>query len=65
MLAESALCLAFDELPETAGMVTTAVAMGPVLRKRLVANGIEFSVVSCLVQNSRGSARAPASRCCW
>ena len=28
MLAESALCLAFDELPETAGQVTTAVAMG-------------------------------------
>jgi short subunit dehydrogenase-like uncharacterized protein len=46
MLAESALCLAFDELPETAGMVTTAVAMGPVLRERLVANGIEFAVVS-------------------
>ena len=46
MLAESALCLAFDELPETAGMVTTAVAMGPVLRKRLIANGIDFSVVS-------------------
>ncbi|HEX4431873.1 MAG TPA: saccharopine dehydrogenase NADP-binding domain-containing protein [Frankiaceae bacterium] len=46
MLAESALCLAFDDLPQTAGMVTTAVAMGPVLRERLVANGIDFSVIS-------------------
>ncbi len=46
MLAESALCLAFDELPATAGMVTTAVAMGPVLRRRLVAQGIDFSVTS-------------------
>jgi short subunit dehydrogenase-like uncharacterized protein len=46
MLAESALCLAFDELPQTAGMVTTAVAMGPALRQRLVANGIDFSVTS-------------------
>ncbi len=46
MLAESALCLAFDDLPDTAGMVTTAVAMGPVLRKRLVASGIDFSVTS-------------------
>jgi short subunit dehydrogenase-like uncharacterized protein len=46
MLAESALCLAFDELPETAGMVTTAVAMGPVLRERLMAQGIDFAVIS-------------------
>jgi short subunit dehydrogenase-like uncharacterized protein len=46
MLAESAVCLAFDELPDTAGMVTTAVAMGPALRKRLIANGIDFSVLS-------------------
>ncbi len=46
MLAESALCLAFDELPSTAGMVTTAVAMGPALRKRLIANGIDFAVTA-------------------
>jgi short subunit dehydrogenase-like uncharacterized protein len=46
MLAESALCLAFDDLPETAGMVTTAVAMGPALRKRLGAKGIEFTLTS-------------------
>ena len=31
MLAESALCLAFDDLPETSGQVTTAVAMGDAL----------------------------------
>jgi short subunit dehydrogenase-like uncharacterized protein len=46
MLAESALCLAFDDLPDTAGMVTTAVAMGPVLRKRLAAKGIDFVLTS-------------------
>ncbi len=46
MLAESALCLALDDLPETAGQVTTAVAMGKHLRDRLVAAGITFRVVS-------------------
>lgn len=46
MLGESALCLAHDELPDTAGMVTTATAMGPVLRDRLQAAGISFSVMS-------------------
>jgi short subunit dehydrogenase-like uncharacterized protein len=42
MLAESALCLAFDELPETAGQVTTAQAMGDALLARLQAAGILF-----------------------
>jgi short subunit dehydrogenase-like uncharacterized protein len=45
MLAESALCLAFDELPETAGQVTTAEAMGDALLARLQAAGISFRVV--------------------
>jgi short subunit dehydrogenase-like uncharacterized protein len=45
MLAESALCLANDELPQTAGQVTTAVAMGAALTERLKRAGIEFSVV--------------------
>ncbi|HEU4976326.1 MAG TPA: saccharopine dehydrogenase NADP-binding domain-containing protein [Baekduia sp.] len=45
MLAESALCLALDELPETAGQVTTAVAMGARLRERLVRGGIAFRVL--------------------
>ncbi|MEW1724845.1 saccharopine dehydrogenase NADP-binding domain-containing protein [Streptomyces sp. NPDC093109] len=43
-LAESALCLAFDELPGTAGQVTTAVAMGGALRERLRAAGTVFRV---------------------
>ncbi|WP_309117284.1 saccharopine dehydrogenase NADP-binding domain-containing protein [Saccharothrix sp.] len=44
MLGESALCLAFDELPATAGQVTTAVAMGDALTGRLVQAGIGFRV---------------------
>jgi short subunit dehydrogenase-like uncharacterized protein len=46
MLAESALCLAADNLPETAGQVTPAVAMGDALRERLHAQGITFTVTS-------------------
>jgi saccharopine dehydrogenase (NAD+, L-glutamate forming) len=46
MLAESALCLAFDELPTTAGQVTPAVAMGPVLRRRLENVGLTFEVLT-------------------
>ncbi|MFJ4974333.1 saccharopine dehydrogenase family protein [Streptomyces coeruleorubidus] len=46
MLAESALCLAFDDLPKTSGQVTTAVAMGDALIGRLRAAGIRFRVVS-------------------
>jgi short subunit dehydrogenase-like uncharacterized protein len=45
MLAESALCLAFDELPQTAGQVTTAQAMGDALLSRLQRAGIAFSVL--------------------
>ena len=45
MLAESALCLAFDELPESAGQVTTAVAMGDALLERLQRAGISFRVL--------------------
>ena len=46
MLAESALCLAFDDLPETAGQVTTAAAMGDALLARLVDAGIVFRVTA-------------------
>jgi short subunit dehydrogenase-like uncharacterized protein len=46
MLAESALCLAFDELPETAGQVTTAAAMGDALIDRLRKAGIGFEVLA-------------------
>jgi len=45
MLAESALCLAFDRLPPTSGQVTTAVAMGDALLTRLQAAGIAFRVL--------------------
>lgn len=45
MLGESALCLAFDDLPKTAGQVTTAVAMGDRLIDRLVRAGLTFRVV--------------------
>lgn len=44
MLAESALSLAFDPLPKTAGQVTTAAAMGDALIDRLRAAGIRFRV---------------------
>ena len=45
LLAESALCLAHDSLPETAGQVTPAAAMGEALLGRLQAAGIEFRVL--------------------
>ena len=46
MVAESALCLAFDDadLPPSYGVLTPASAMGAVLRQRLHAKGILFSV---------------------
>ncbi|MGW0652157.1 saccharopine dehydrogenase, partial [Streptomyces umbrinus] len=46
MLAESALCLAFDELPSTSGQVTTAVAMGESLIERLRGAAISFRVAA-------------------
>ncbi|EHR49990.1 hypothetical protein SacmaDRAFT_1720 [Saccharomonospora marina XMU15] len=46
MLAESVLCLAFDDLPDTCGQVTTAVAMGDALLDRLTAAGMTVRVVS-------------------
>jgi short subunit dehydrogenase-like uncharacterized protein len=45
MLAESALCLAFDDNPPTAGQVTTATAMGESLTKRLVRAGLLVRVL--------------------
>jgi short subunit dehydrogenase-like uncharacterized protein len=45
MLGESALCLAFDDNPATAGQVTTATAMGQNLIDRLVAAGMRFEVL--------------------
>jgi short subunit dehydrogenase-like uncharacterized protein len=45
MLAESALCLAFDDNPPTSGQVTTAQAMGDALTGRLIAAGLKFEVL--------------------
>jgi short subunit dehydrogenase-like uncharacterized protein len=46
MFAEAALSLALDDLPPTAGQVTTAVAMGDALTGRLRAAGIRFRVAA-------------------
>jgi short subunit dehydrogenase-like uncharacterized protein len=46
MLAESALCLAHDDLPDRAGQLTPAVAMGQALLDRLRTAGIGFATVS-------------------
>jgi short subunit dehydrogenase-like uncharacterized protein len=45
MLAHSALSLAFDDLPQTAGQVTTVQAMGDALTARLREFGMRFAVV--------------------
>ena len=45
MISEAALSLALDDLPDTAGQVTTASALGPALRTRLQAAGITFTVL--------------------
>ncbi len=45
MLAEASLCLAHDDLPETAGQVTTAQAMGRPLIERLQRQGISFTTL--------------------
>ncbi|MBN9622839.1 MAG: saccharopine dehydrogenase, partial [Actinobacteria bacterium] len=46
MLAECGLCLAFDDLPETAGQLTTVASMGDMLLTRLQNAGIAFRVLS-------------------
>ncbi|MDQ2631182.1 MAG: saccharopine dehydrogenase, partial [Actinomycetota bacterium] len=45
MLAESGLCLAFDDLPQRSGQLTTAVAMGDALLERVQKAGISFRVI--------------------
>jgi short subunit dehydrogenase-like uncharacterized protein len=45
MLGESALCLAFDDLPDAAGVLTPASAMGDALADRLGAAGHSYEVV--------------------
>jgi short subunit dehydrogenase-like uncharacterized protein len=44
MLGQSALCLAQDTLPERAGFLTPATAMGDVLLARMRASNIRFEV---------------------
>jgi short subunit dehydrogenase-like uncharacterized protein len=45
MLAESGLCLAFDQPPSAGGQLTTAAAMGDMLLTRLQDAGIRFRVL--------------------
>jgi len=45
MLAESALCLALDALPEQRGFLTPAIAMGDALTARLKKAGMKFQVI--------------------
>ena len=46
MLGESALCLALDDLPDAAGVLTPASAMGHVFAGRLIAAGHSYRVVA-------------------
>ncbi|MFF5178153.1 saccharopine dehydrogenase family protein [Micromonospora sp. NPDC000316] len=46
MLAESALCLALDDLPPTAGQLTPVSAMGDALLDRLIRAGLTFRVLT-------------------
>lgn len=45
MLAEAAMCLAFDDVPQVGGQLTTATAMGRPLIDRLIAAGMNFRVL--------------------
>jgi saccharopine dehydrogenase (NAD+, L-glutamate forming) len=46
MIAQSALCLALDDLPSTSGQVTTAAAMGDALVDRLHRAGVTFELLA-------------------
>ena len=46
MIAQAAMCLAYDDNPAVAGQVTTAVAMGDNLIRRLVAADIAFRTLT-------------------
>lgn len=45
MLGESAMCLAFDDLPRQGGQLTSVVAMGDALLDRLQTAGLAFKVL--------------------
>ena len=59
MLAESALCLAFDDNPETSGQVTTAQAMGENLLARLQNAGMKLRGSRELVRRTAPGRRTP------
>ncbi|MGW1273682.1 saccharopine dehydrogenase family protein [Streptomyces sp. NPDC002491] len=46
MFAEAAMALSCDDLPPTAGQITTAVAMGDALTERLTRAGVRFRVAA-------------------
>ncbi|MEY9873047.1 short subunit dehydrogenase-like uncharacterized protein [Streptacidiphilus sp. MAP12-33] len=54
MLAETALCLAYDDLPKTAGQQTTAAACGTALIDRLRAAGITFRTLGARPSEAPG-----------
>ena len=62
MLAESALCLAYDDLPEVAGQITTAIAMGEALTARLRARPASCFEVVAEGPSHDLTAREPAAR---
>jgi saccharopine dehydrogenase (NAD+, L-glutamate forming) len=57
MLSESALCLAFDDLPASSGQLTTAAAMGDALIARLTRAGIAFRTLTAPPAGSPGPDR--------
>ncbi|MBS2538166.1 saccharopine dehydrogenase NADP-binding domain-containing protein [Catenulispora sp. NF23] len=59
MLSESALCLAFDDLPKTSGQLTTAAAMGDALIERLKRAGISFRTLTAPPSGSPGPVTGP------
>ncbi|HEV2639381.1 MAG TPA: saccharopine dehydrogenase NADP-binding domain-containing protein [Actinocrinis sp.] len=61
MLVESALCLAYDEVPPTSGQVTTATAMGSALIERLIDAGLRFTVLVPLAPSSANTTSANTS----
>ena len=62
MVAESALCLALDRdvLPKRFGVITTAVAMGDALQKRLERAGIRFDAIEGAPRSRRGASIHPS-----
>jgi short subunit dehydrogenase-like uncharacterized protein len=63
MVSESALCLALDRdvLPKRYGVLTTAVAMGDALQKRLQRAGIRFDAIEGAPRSRRGGSIHPST----